>query len=67
MKRNGGGSIVNVGSMWAHQAIKATPLLRVLMAKAGLHALTQHLRWASPLTRRFASTRSRPPWSARLS
>ena len=25
MAANGGGSIVNVGSMWAHQAIKATP------------------------------------------
>ena len=26
MQAQGGGSIVNVGSMWAHQAIKATPL-----------------------------------------
>lgn len=43
MKRNGGGSIVNVGSMWAHQAIKATPSSAYSMAKAGLHALTQHL------------------------
>ena len=43
MKRNGGGSIVNIGSMWAHQAIKATPSSAYSMAKAGLHALTQHL------------------------
>jgi NAD(P)-dependent dehydrogenase (short-subunit alcohol dehydrogenase family) len=43
MKKNGGGSIVNVGSMWAHQAIKATPSSAYSMAKAGLHALTQHL------------------------
>lgn len=43
MKRNGGGSIVNVGSMWAHQAIKATPSSAYSMAKAGLHAFTQHL------------------------
>ena len=43
MKRNGGGAIVNVGSMWAHQAIKATPSSAYSMAKAGLHALTQHL------------------------
>jgi NAD(P)-dependent dehydrogenase (short-subunit alcohol dehydrogenase family) len=43
MKKNGGGSIVNVGSMWAKQAIKATPSSAYSMAKAGLHALTQHL------------------------
>ena len=43
MKRNGGGSIVNIGSMWAHQAIQATPSSAYSMAKAGLHALTQHL------------------------
>jgi NAD(P)-dependent dehydrogenase (short-subunit alcohol dehydrogenase family) len=43
MKAHGGGSIVNVGSMWAHQAIKATPSSAYSMAKAGLHALTQHL------------------------
>ena len=38
-----GGAIVNVGSMWAHQAIKATPSSAYSMAKAGLHAFTQHL------------------------
>jgi NAD(P)-dependent dehydrogenase (short-subunit alcohol dehydrogenase family) len=43
MIANGGGSIVNVGSMWAHQAIKATPSSAYSMAKAGLHAFTQHL------------------------
>lgn len=43
MKENGGGSIVNVGSMWAKQAIKATPSSAYSMAKAGLHSLTQHL------------------------
>lgn len=37
------GSIVNVGSMWAQQAILATPSSAYSMAKAGLHALTQHL------------------------
>lgn len=40
---NGGGSIVHVGSMWAKQAIKATPSSAYSMAKAGLHALTQHM------------------------
>ena len=43
LKDNGGGSIVNIGSMWAKQAIKATPSSAYSMAKAGLHALTQHL------------------------
>jgi NAD(P)-dependent dehydrogenase (short-subunit alcohol dehydrogenase family) len=43
MKESGGGSIVNVGSMWAKQAIKATPSSSYSMAKAGLHAMTQHL------------------------
>lgn len=43
MKAHGGGSIVNVGSMWAKQAIKATPSSAYSMAKAGLHAMTQHL------------------------
>lgn len=43
MAASGGGAIVNVGSMWAHQAIKATPSSAYSMAKAGLHSLTQHL------------------------
>ena len=38
-----GGAIVNIGSMWAKQAIGATPSSAYSMAKAGLHALTQHL------------------------
>ncbi|MBJ7555503.1 SDR family NAD(P)-dependent oxidoreductase [Marinomonas spartinae] len=37
------GVIVNVGSMWAKQAIAATPSSAYSMAKAGLHSLTQHL------------------------
>lgn len=43
MKSNGGGSIVNIGSMWAKQAVKATPSSAYSMAKAGLHSMTQHL------------------------
>lgn len=43
MKKNGEGSIVNIGSMWAHQAVKATPSSAYSMAKSGLHSLTQHL------------------------
>lgn len=43
MKATGGGAIVNVGSMWAKQAVKATPSSAYSMQKAGLHSLTQHL------------------------
>lgn len=42
-ERKKGGVIVNVGSMWAKQAVKATPSSAYSMQKAGLHALTQHL------------------------
>jgi NAD(P)-dependent dehydrogenase (short-subunit alcohol dehydrogenase family) len=43
MIKHNGGSIVNIGSMWAKQAIKVTPSSAYSMAKAGLHALTQHM------------------------
>ena len=43
MRSNGGGAIVNIGSMWGKQAVKATPSSAYSMAKAGLHAFTQHL------------------------
>jgi NAD(P)-dependent dehydrogenase (short-subunit alcohol dehydrogenase family) len=43
MKRHGGGAMVTIGSMWGKQAIKATPSSAYSMAKAGLHAMTQHL------------------------
>ncbi|WP_298320243.1 SDR family NAD(P)-dependent oxidoreductase [uncultured Aquimarina sp.] len=43
MKESNSGSIVNVGSMWAKQAVKATPSSAYSMQKAGLHSLTQHL------------------------
>ena len=41
--RDAAGALVNVGSMWAQQAIAATPSSAYSMAKAGLHSLTQHL------------------------
>lgn len=37
------GAIVHLGSMWAKQAVKITPSSAYSMAKAGLHALTQHM------------------------
>ncbi|WP_430907601.1 SDR family NAD(P)-dependent oxidoreductase [Maribacter sp. 2-571] len=43
MAEQNGGAIVNVGSMWAKQAIRATPSSAYSMQKAGLHSLTQHL------------------------
>ncbi|MDV3350227.1 SDR family oxidoreductase [Leptothoe sp. LEGE 181152] len=43
IKQNNKGAIVNIGSMWAKQAIQATPSSAYSMAKAGLHSLTQHL------------------------
>lgn len=43
MIANNYGAIVNIGSMWASQAIAATPSSAYSMAKAGLHSLTQHL------------------------
>jgi NAD(P)-dependent dehydrogenase (short-subunit alcohol dehydrogenase family) len=38
-----GGAIVNIGSMWAHQAVGATSSSGYSMAKGGLHALTRNL------------------------
>jgi NAD(P)-dependent dehydrogenase (short-subunit alcohol dehydrogenase family) len=38
-----GGSVVNIGSMWAHQAVAATASSAHSMAKSGLHALTHNL------------------------
>ena len=43
VKRGRSGAIVNIGSMWAQQAVQATPSSAYSMAKAGLHSLTQHL------------------------
>src|ERR1700742_4473562 len=37
------GAIVNIGIMWAHQAIAATPSSGDSVAKAGLHALPKNL------------------------
>jgi NAD(P)-dependent dehydrogenase (short-subunit alcohol dehydrogenase family) len=43
LRQNRPGAIVNIGSMWAKQAIAATPSSAYSMAKAGIHAFTQHL------------------------
>src|SRR5882762_9967509 len=43
MKKRGGGAIVHTGSMWALQAIGATPSSAYSAAKAGVHALVKNL------------------------
>jgi NAD(P)-dependent dehydrogenase (short-subunit alcohol dehydrogenase family) len=43
MKKRGGGSIVHTGSLWALQAIGATPSAAYSVANAGVHALVHNL------------------------
>jgi NAD(P)-dependent dehydrogenase (short-subunit alcohol dehydrogenase family) len=43
MVKRGGGAIVSVGSMWAIDAITATPTSAYSAAQAGRHALTKNL------------------------
>jgi NAD(P)-dependent dehydrogenase (short-subunit alcohol dehydrogenase family) len=43
VERGRGGAIVNVGSMWALDAISATPTSAYSAAQAGRHALTKNL------------------------
>jgi NAD(P)-dependent dehydrogenase (short-subunit alcohol dehydrogenase family) len=43
VERGGGGAIVQVGSMWAIDAITATPTSAYSAAQAGRHALTKNL------------------------
>jgi NAD(P)-dependent dehydrogenase (short-subunit alcohol dehydrogenase family) len=43
MKANKGGAIVQTGSMWAIQAIEATPSAAYSAANAGVHAMVRNL------------------------
>lgn len=43
MKQRGGGAIVQTGSLWALQAIGATPSAAYSVANAGVHALVHNL------------------------
>jgi NAD(P)-dependent dehydrogenase (short-subunit alcohol dehydrogenase family) len=43
MKKRGGGAIVQTGSLWALQAIGATPSSAYSVANAGVHALVHNL------------------------
>jgi NAD(P)-dependent dehydrogenase (short-subunit alcohol dehydrogenase family) len=43
MQKQGGGAIINIGSMWALHAIAATPCSGSSTAKGAVHALTRNL------------------------
>lgn len=43
MITQGGGSIINIGSMWAEHSLEATPCSASQVAKGGVHTLTRHL------------------------
>jgi NAD(P)-dependent dehydrogenase (short-subunit alcohol dehydrogenase family) len=43
MRKRGGGSVVNIGSMWALHAIAATPCSGSSTAKGAVHSLTRNL------------------------
>ncbi len=43
MQKRGGGAMVMTGSMWASQAVAATPSSSYSMAKAGVHQLVKNL------------------------
>jgi NAD(P)-dependent dehydrogenase (short-subunit alcohol dehydrogenase family) len=43
MLKRGAGAVVNIGSMWADNAIAATPCSGSSTAKGGVHALTRNL------------------------
>jgi NAD(P)-dependent dehydrogenase (short-subunit alcohol dehydrogenase family) len=43
MRRRGGGAIVHTGSLWALQAVAATPSAAYSAANAGVHALVRNL------------------------
>jgi len=43
MRKRGGGSIINIGSIWAMKGVGATPASVPSMAKGGIHSLTRSL------------------------
>lgn len=43
MIQQGGGSIINIGSMWVEHPLEATPCSASQVAKGGVHTLTRHL------------------------
>lgn len=43
MQQQGGGCIINIGSMWVENPIEATPASASQVAKGAMHTLTRHL------------------------
>lgn len=43
MIKQGGGSIINIGSMWVEHPLEVTPCSASQVAKGGVHTLTRHL------------------------
>ncbi|MBN3560777.1 SDR family NAD(P)-dependent oxidoreductase [Aliamphritea spongicola] len=43
MQNQGGGSIINIGSMWVENPIEVTPAAASQVAKGAMHTLTRHL------------------------
>lgn len=43
MQQNGGGNIINIGSMWVENPIELTPASASQVAKGAMHTLTRHL------------------------
>ena len=43
MVKQGGGCIINIGSMWVEHPLEATPCSASQVAKGGVHTLTRHL------------------------
>jgi len=41
--KQGGGSIINIGSQWVENPIEATPCSASQVAKGGMHTLTRHI------------------------
>ena len=69
VEQGDGGAIVNVGSMWAIDAIPATPTSAYSAAQAGRHSLTKNLAielapHESASTRSRSRSSRRPPTSA---
>jgi len=64
LQRRGGGAIVHTGSLWAIQAVGATPSAAYSAANAGVHALVRNLALElAPHRTAAASMPSRPRWS----
>lgn len=65
MKLRGGGAIVQTGSLWALQAIGATPSAAYSAANAGVHALTRNLALELASSTSVSTPSPRRSWKRR--